>query len=103
MNEYLSFRKMITPAIIQILFWIGVVICVISGIAGIAADAFADIGGGKMVFLGFLMLILGPIFVRVYCELIIVMFRILDVLKDIQSGKKAEAASPASPSPSASE
>ena len=103
MNEYLAFRKMITPAIIQILFWIGVVICVISGIAGIAAGASADIGGGKMVFTGFLTLILGPIFVRVYCELIIVMFRILDVLKDIQSGKKAETASPASPSPSASE
>ena len=103
MNEYLTFRKMITPAIIQILFWIGVVICVITGIAGIAAGASADIGGGKMVFTGFLTLILGPIIVRVYCELIIVMFRILDVLKDIQSGKKAETTTLASPSPSTNE
>ena len=103
MNEYLTFRKMITPVIIQILFWIGVAICVISGIAGIAVGTSSDFGGGEIVFAGFLTLILGPIFVRVYCELIIVMFRILDVLREIQSGKKAETTSATSSSPSASE
>jgi len=43
MNEFLTFRKMITPVIIQVLFWIGVVACVIAAIANIL-KAGADRG-----------------------------------------------------------
>lgn len=32
MQDFLKFKKMITPIIIQILFWIGALACVIGGL-----------------------------------------------------------------------
>jgi spore maturation protein SpmA len=60
---------MITPAVIQVLFWIMVVIVVIVGLLNIA---------NRQAIAGLLTIILGPLVVRIYCELIIVAFRILD-------------------------
>jgi len=76
MQEFLSFRKMITPMIIQILFWVLVAACVIS--------ALVSFGQGA-VLAGLVILILGPVFVRVYCELMILLFKIYDELKRINS------------------
>lgn len=42
MNEYLTFRKMITPVIIQILFWLGLVVVVISAIGAMFSDQGAS-------------------------------------------------------------
>jgi hypothetical protein len=36
MNDFLSFRRMITPVIIQIIFWIGAIGIFIAGIVTIA-------------------------------------------------------------------
>jgi len=98
MKEYLSFRKMITPVFIQVLFWIGVALCVIMGLVSIIGGAAARYGGGARVLAGLLTIILGPIFVRVYCELIMIMFRIYDVLLDIREGRRsAPTAAPTAP------
>ena len=83
-KEFLSFRRMITPVIIQILFWIGVVLCVIGGLIGIAVGATSHYGGGGQVLGGLIMLLLGPVLVRVYCEILIVFFRINETLTDIR-------------------
>ncbi len=80
MGDFLTFRKFITPTVIQIIFWIGVVVCVIGGIAAMAQ------GQGAMgVLSGIGMIILGPIMVRIYCEILIVIFRINDNLIDIRN------------------
>jgi len=80
-NDFLKFKKMMTPIIIQILFWIGVAVCVIAGIIEIVSGINAPYGGGgSVVFMGILLLLLGPILVRVGCELIIVQFNIHDML-----------------------
>ena len=71
MNDFLTFKKMITPVIIQVAFWIGVVICIIAGIAAIDS---------KELGTGLLFIFLGPLGVRIYCELIIVIFSINDTL-----------------------
>ena len=86
MGDFLAFRKMVTPAIIQVIFWIGVLVCVIAGLgAMIGGSALpAGMGGGRGVLSGFLILVFGPILVRVYCELLIVLFRIYDSLSAIQ-------------------
>lgn len=68
-----SFDKMITPTIIQILFWIGIGVTVIMAL-GIM------FGGGVYVLFGLLFLGLGPIMVRVYCELLIVLFKVHESL-----------------------
>lgn len=77
MNEYLTFRKMITPTIIQIVFWIGLAAVVISAIAAM----FSAEGG---FFQGLLLLIFGSIGWRIYCELIIVFFQMNKSLNDIR-------------------
>jgi hypothetical protein len=84
--EFMSFRKMMTPVLIQILFWIGVVFSVIGGIVMIVAGATAYRGGAVMVLLGLFYLFLGPIWVRVWCELLIVFFRIEENTRFLRPG-----------------
>jgi hypothetical protein len=79
-QDFFTFRKMILPTIIQVLFWIGVVFVVVWGIAAIAADP----GDGWQVGYGVVLILIGPIIVRVYCEFLVVVFRILDALTDIR-------------------
>jgi hypothetical protein len=84
--EFLTFRRMVTPIVIQIIFWIGVGICVLSGI-GLMILAFRF--GGIVDFLMALgTLILGPLMVRIYCELLILLFRIHDTLQEIKNQRK---------------
>ena len=84
MEDFFKFRKMITPAIIQVIFWVGVVICVIAGLVTMGAS-FSSYSGGVGVFLsGLLMVVLGPIAVRIYCEIIILFFRMNENLSDIK-------------------
>ena len=76
---------MITPIIIQIIFWILVALVVIAGFFAIAAGMSAYGGGGLAILIGFLYIILGPILVRVYCEIAIVFFRMNENLTDIKN------------------
>jgi hypothetical protein len=78
-EDFLTFRKMITPVVIQVLFWLGVASVVIGTVIGIA-------NGQAMQ--GLLLIILGPIAVRVYCELLIVIFKINDTLTEIRNQNK---------------
>ena len=95
-TELISFRKMITPTIIQILFWIGVGLCILSGLVMVGTGLFSSFGSGLMVFQGLLVLAFGPVAVRIYCELIIVAFRMYEAMLDIRQSLtgKGQAASP---------
>lgn len=84
MEEYLTFRKMLTPVVIQVLFWTGVLACLVAGLVMIVSGASARYGGGGEVLSGVLTLVLGPIIVRIWCEVLIVVFRILDTLTQIK-------------------
>src|ERR1700728_2454966 len=85
-HELLSFRKMITPTIIQILFWIFAGLAILGGlvmfIAGLATIAR---GGAGLMFLGLLYMCIGPILIRVYCELIILLFKIYEEVVTIRT------------------
>ena len=83
-SDFLSFRKMITPIIIQIIFWIGVAVSVITGLGTIIAG-IGDYGGGLAVLGGLATIIFGPIVVRIYCELLILYFRMNETLTDISN------------------
>jgi hypothetical protein len=85
--EFLTFRKMITPVIIQVVFWVGVVICVIMGLIAIAA-AMSRYGNGLMVIGGLLYMTVGPVVVRIYCELLILFFRMNESLSEIKDDLK---------------
>jgi hypothetical protein len=84
MEDFLKFRKMITPAIIQIVFWIGVVMSVLGGLGMMISSFYAYSEGGALFFSGLMMIILGPIGVRIWCEVVIVFFRMNENLTDIR-------------------
>ena len=84
MDDYLTFRKMITPIIIQILFWIGAVGALLWSLFLIFSGATTSYGGGRLVLIGLITLFLGPLIVRIYCELLILLFRINDTLNEIK-------------------
>jgi len=41
-------------------------------------------GGGTVVFMGLLYIIIGPIVWRIYCEILIIIFKIHESLEDIK-------------------
>ncbi len=94
--DFLVFRRMITPIFIQALFWIGVVICIIIGLYniydGIVPRVRIGLAGQLekthdplQVFLGIVLLVIGPFLVRLYCEWLIIFFRINETLTDIKN------------------
>jgi len=85
MNDFLAFRRMVTPIVIQVVFWLGLVACVVVGLGSVVAGATSSYGGGWMVLWGFFMLLVGPLVVRIYCELLIVLFGIHSTLADIKN------------------
>ena len=74
-SDYLAFRKMITPLVIQMVFWISIAITILTGLAAMI----------QSFFIGLLIIILGPIALRIYFELIILLFRINETLTDIKN------------------
>ncbi|MFZ5448988.1 MAG: DUF4282 domain-containing protein [Thermodesulfobacteriota bacterium] len=96
MSDFWAFRTMVTPVIIQVIFWVGALICLFTGagmiIMGISGQ---QAGMGHYIWKGILLFILGPLGVRVYCEILIVFFRINETLTEI----KHIVERPAPPSP----
>ena len=84
MKKILDFDVMITPLIIKVLFWIGIAASVIIGLITIVEGFSAYYGGGGIILSGLLIIVLGPIGVRIYCELLIIMFKMFDTMKGIQ-------------------
>ena len=84
MEDFISFRKMITPTIVQVLFWVGVAGSVIFGLFAIGSS-FGRYGGGFLFLYGLIVLIVGPVLTRIYCELLILFFRMYDTLIEIKN------------------
>lgn len=67
---------MITPGIMKILCYIGMVVAFIAGIVMVMTEPITGIG----------LMILGPLVVRMYAELMLVIFEIHAELKRINGG-----------------
>ena len=78
MKEFLSFRYMITPNLIKIICYIGMVVAFIAGIGMIMVEPLSGIG----------LMILGPIAVRMYSELMLIAFEIHGELKRINNNSE---------------
>ncbi|MAX25433.1 MAG: hypothetical protein CMJ19_13110 [Phycisphaeraceae bacterium] len=90
MDDWLTFRKMITPFFVQFIFWIGVLACVLTG----AVQLFNGIkyyDGYMPIVFALLFLLAGPVVVRLYCEMIVVIFSINSTLTDILKQLKGKA------------
>lgn len=76
MGDFFAFRKMISGTVIQIVFAIGLVLIVLGGIAAITQD---------QPLVGILLLVFGGLYWRIVCEVLIVIFRMNDSLRDIRA------------------
>ena len=77
MKEFLTFRKMVSPVLIQIAFWLAIVFILYTAIT----DFLHNVGLLMVVEV----LILGPLVARVVCEILILFFRINDNLSLIKN------------------
>ena len=80
-KDYLSFKRMITPKLVNVFFWVGTIISVVIGL-GLFIVSLVNIDS-KGILIGFLTMLLGPLVIRIYCEIIIVFFMINETLTDI--------------------
>ena len=73
MKAFFNYEYMITPGILKILSYIAAVVVVIMGLFALTADLTAGIS----------MIVLGPIAVRSYAELMLIVFEMHKELKKI--------------------
>ena len=76
MKAFLNYEYMITPGVLKILSYIGLVLAVIAGLFTAFTDDF---------FTGLGTAVLGPIIVRIYAELMLIVFELHKELKKISS------------------
>lgn len=88
MDKFFNFDSMITPIIIKIIFWVGLGASVLSGLGIIISGLNSPWGGGAQVIGGLLIIVVGPLVVRIYCELLIIMFKMHEALQDIRQSLK---------------
>jgi hypothetical protein len=87
MKELLTFEKMITPKIITVVYYIALAGVLISGISALSsADSFLE-----GILKGVLIIGLGSLFVRVYCELCIVFFKMNESLAALRKANESQA------------
>ena len=70
MNSLLSFDTFITPKVITIIYWLSLFAVFVGGISVM----FSGMGAAGF-FAGLMVFVLGSISVKIYCELIMVLFR----------------------------
>jgi hypothetical protein len=77
MKDFLTFRKMLTPWLVQFLFWVAMIVFIIIAIVDIIHQE-----SWRVVLE---IIILGPLATRIVCELLILFFRINDHLAAIRA------------------
>jgi hypothetical protein len=73
-NELLNFDTMVTPKFISVFYWLLLLFVLVSGLGVMFTGS---------VLGGLLAIVIGAIGVRVWCELLIVMFKIHENIKKI--------------------
>lgn len=79
MKDLLSFDKMITPRIIQVVYFLGLLAIICSALFTMFYTS---------IWVGVIALVMGCLGVRIYCELMILFFRIYQTLLEINQQMK---------------
>jgi Domain of unknown function (DUF4282) len=84
-NKLLFFDTMITPKIITFIYWILLLSCVGYGLSYIFGgyDGFTF----TKFIVGIVIIALSTVGVRIWCELLIIVFKINDNLKNLKNGQ----------------
>ena len=81
-KKMLNFDTMITPIIIKIIYIVSTVVLMLIGLFVMIAG-LGKVGGGAGFFIGFLIIISAPFLNRIWCEGMIVIFKIHENLDKI--------------------
>lgn len=82
-KDFLTFRRMVSPIVIQVLFWGGVLLILAVG-AGLIAEGATNPKDRTNLWLGIGVCVVGPLAWRIYCELTILFFRMNETLTAIR-------------------
>lgn len=89
MRNWLYFDAMVTPKIITFIYWVMLAVSAISGLVllfkGFGAMKWNGFAGFGMVVAAPILVALSALMARVYCEVMIVLFKINEALQDIRS------------------
>jgi hypothetical protein len=90
MGEYLSFRKFITPVVVQIVFWIGVLAIIAGTVISVVTEGRMG-GHGSIAVHPVLSIVGGIVFLfvwRIWCELVMLSFKLYEELRIISSNTR---------------
>jgi hypothetical protein len=77
-RDFLFFDRMITPKVITFLYWLLLVVIVLGGIVAMFTQSFLG---------GLVGMVIGAFFARIWCELLIVLFKMNDALQAIRNSQ----------------
>ncbi|PSV20886.1 hypothetical protein C0W44_10175 [Photobacterium leiognathi subsp. mandapamensis] len=86
MKSVLSFNSMLTPKLVTGLYWLLLIVALVAGLG----TMFGGYGGFSIqkFFMGLLTMAGGAIAARIWCELMIVIFKINENLQFLKETKK---------------
>ena len=84
MKDFFVFRRMITPFIIQVFYWIATLASIVAGIYFLAnsQDSYDSTGD---IISGLGLLFIGPLVIRIWFEMLILAFRVNETLTEIKN------------------
>ena len=86
-RDLFFFDAMLTPKFITVIYWLGLIGVVLSGLGSIFLMGFQYVTFGGFIR-GLFITVAGAIAVRVWCELMIVLFKINENVQKIASSKQ---------------
>jgi hypothetical protein len=104
MSEFFSsrlfgFTHFITPTLIRVIFIVGGSLIVLTSLGAIKSGFSADYGGQLLLLGGLLALAVGPVLWRVACEVVMLFFRMHEMLDKIESHLRDRADDPSNARP----
>ncbi len=88
MRDYLYFDSMITPKIITFIYWLLLAGAVIAGLVmlskGFTVMKFSGFAGFGMIVVAPILVVAVALVARIYCEIMIVLFKMNEALQDIR-------------------
>ncbi len=94
-----TFDRMITPTIIRVLYFLSCALVILGGLIALAGAvlrlASTPIEGLVGVVVALVGMLIGLLTIRIYCELLLLLFRMSDTLEDIRAQGRPAAPVPA--------
>ncbi|HAS61127.1 MAG TPA: hypothetical protein DCS35_00300 [Vibrio sp.] len=85
MKSVLFFDSMLTPKIVTFIYWLLLLVAIVGGLATMFTGY-----GSNAIFLGLLQIVGGVLGARIWCELMIVIFKINGNLQKLVDSKQGE-------------